>query len=170
MIEDNKVDTPKVDKLLDAMRKKADLLGITYNANIGLVNLKAKVDSFIEDKGGNEPVNETSAGPNNTITNAEKIAKTPQLVIIRDLDASQQNDPTIIKNIGNKHFKIGCIIKKGVEQFVPKAVVDDCRAQTMVQFVDELHAITKRPTGNRVTRTTKRYSIEMINEDASPKK
>jgi hypothetical protein len=169
VIKDNKVDTTETDKKMDALRKKADLLGISYNAKIGMAKLKAKIDMFIEDKGGNDPVNEVSVGPNKTISDIEADAKTPMLVIVRDLDATQQNDPTIITNIGNKYFKIGCITKKAVEQIVPKAVVSAIRAKTMVQWIDEKHAITKRPTGNRVAQTSKRYSIEVIEEDVRVK-
>ncbi len=166
--EDNKVDTTKsTAELLTALKKKADLLGITYNAKIGLEKLKLKIELFMEEKGGNEPINEKSVGPSKSVHDIEAAAKKPMLVVVNDLDATQLNDPTIITNIGNKYFKIGCITEKGKEQLVPKAVIDSLRAKTMVQWVDEKHSITKRPTGNRVARTTKRYNINVI--DANPK-
>lgn len=162
---DNKVDTTEEDKKMDALRKKADLLGITYNAKIGMAKLKAKIDLFIEDQGGDEPVNESSEGPDKLVQTAEQKAKQPLLVVVKDLDAGQQNDPTIITNIGNKFFKIGCITQKDTEQLVPRAVVEALKAKTMVQWVDEKHAITKRPTGNRVARTTARYNIQILDEN-----
>ena len=162
--EDNKVDESK---LLDRLKTKADLLGISYNAKIGLKSLQSKVDKFLEEQGGNEPVNETSVGPNKSIADMETAAKKPWLVIVNDLDAGQQNDPTIITNIGNKYFKVGCITKKAEEQLVPVCVVEALEAKTMVQWVDEKHAITKRPTGNRVAKTTKRYNIQIL--DKNPK-
>lgn len=165
-VEDNKVDESK---LLDALKKKADLLGISYNAKIGIKALKTKVDAFIEEQGGNEPVNESSVGPSKSIHDLERKAKAPVLVIVKDLDATQQNDPTIVTNIGNKYFKIGCITQKDVEQLVPRAVVTALQAKTMVQWVDEKHAITKRPTGNRVARTTARYNIQILDENPKVK-
>lgn len=163
-IKDNTVDNQ--DKLLADLKKKADLLGIKYNPQIGFDKLKAKVDLFLqEDEKSSVPVNETSVGPNRSIASIEAEAKKPMLVIVKDLDASQQNDPTIVTNIGNKFFKIGCITQKDKEQLVPKAVVDALRAKTMVQWVDEKHAITKRPTGNRVARTTARYNIIVVDEN-----
>ena len=48
---DNKVDTElsKEDKLLVDLKKKADLLGVTYNIKIGFDKLKAKVDLFLQE-------------------------------------------------------------------------------------------------------------------------
>ena len=169
---DNKVDTElsKEDKLLADLKKKADLLGITYNVKIGFDKLKAKVELFLqEDEDKTEAVNEVSVGPNKSVLDIEADAKAPMLVIVRDLDAGQQNDPTIVTNIGNKFFKIGCITQKDVEQLVPRAVVEALKAKTMVQWVDEKHAITKRPTGNRVARTTARYNIQILDENPEVK-
>ena len=161
---DNKVDEAK---LLEDLKKKADLLGVTYNKQIGFEKLKLKVDLFLkEDEESNEVAKTTSSvGPNKSIADIEAEAKKPMLVIVKDLDATQQNDPTIVMNIGNKFFKIGCIIQKDKEQIAPKAVIESLKAKTMVQWVDEKHAITKRPTGNRVARTTARYNITVLDEN-----
>ena len=162
-IKDNKVDTSK---LLADLKKKADLLGIKYNANIGFDKLKNKVDMFLKEEEDKEvPVNENSIGPNNNIVEAEKTARKPLYVIIKDLDPSQQNDPTIVKNIGNKYFKIGAIVEKNKPQLVPTAIVRAIEADTMVEWVDQKHAITKRPTGNKVAKTTKRYSIQILDDN-----
>jgi hypothetical protein len=163
-IVDNKVDESEK---LDRLKQKADLLGITYNAKIGLEKLKLKVDLFLEEQEDKTPVNESSTGPSNKILDAEKKAKKPVYAIVKDLDATQQNDPTIVVNIGNKYFKIGCIVTKGKAELIPSAIIDALKAKPMVEWVDEKHAMTKRPTGNRVARTTKRYSIEIL--DANPK-
>ena len=163
-IVDNKVDDTE---LLNRLKQKADLLGITYNSKIGLEKLKLKVDLFLEEQEEPTPVNESSVGPNNKVREAEQKAKKPMLVIVRDLDPTQQNDPTIVQNIGNKYFKIGCIVKKDVEQLVPTAIVNALKAKTMIRWVDEKHFITKRPTGNRVAQTTARYNIQIL--DANPR-
>lgn len=160
---DNKVDTSKNDKLFADLKKKADLLGVKYSSNIGFEKLKLKIELAMEDINGTETT--TSVGPNKSVQEAEEAAKKPLLVIVKDLDASQQNDPTIITNIGNKYFKIGCITQKDKEQLVPTAVVNALKAKTMVQMVDERHVMTKRPTGNKVARTTARYSVIVIDEN-----
>lgn len=161
MSQDNKVDK------LSELKKKADMMGVSYNANIGFDKLKAKLDGLIkEDESVNGVVDTTtSVGPNKSIADIEAKAKAPILAIVKDLDASQQNDPTIITNIGNAYFKIGCITQKNKEQLVPRAVVDELESKTMIEWVDEKHAITKRPTGNRVVRTTKRYAIQILDEN-----
>ena len=162
-IVDNKVDDSE---LLDRLKKKADLLGVKYNPQIGLDKLKAKVDMFLEDQEDKAPVNESSVGPSNKVLNAEQQARKPIYAMVKDLDPTQQNDPTIVVNIGNKFFKLGCIVEKGKAQLIPNAIIEALKAKTMVEWVDEKHAITKRPTGNKVARTTKRYTIEIIDKDA----
>lgn len=163
---DNKVEISKDDKLFADLRSKADLLGVKYSPNIGFDKLKLKVELKLEEI---DDVTESSSsvGPNKFVIEAEKEATQPWLVIVKDLDATQQNDPTIVTNIGNRYFKIGCITRKDIEQVVPKAVVEALEAKTMVQWVDERHTVTKRPTGNKVARTTNRYNISII--DKNPK-
>lgn len=163
-IVDNKVDDSEK---LERLKQKADLLGIKYNPSIGFEKLKLKVDLFLEEQEDKTPVNESSVGPSNKILTLEQSAKKPIYAVVKDLDPSQQNDPTIVMNIGNKFFKIGCIVTKGRTELIPNAIVEALKAKTMIEWVDEKHAITKRPTGNRVARTTKRYAIEIL--DANPK-
>lgn len=163
-IVDNKVDDSEK---LERLKQKADLLGIKYNPSIGFDKLKLKVDLFLEEQEDKTPVNESSVGPSNKILTLEQSAKKPIYAVVKDLDPSQQNDPTIVMNIGNKFFKIGCIVTKGRAELIPNAIVEALKAKTMIEWVDEKHAITKRPTGNRVARTTKRYAIEIL--DANPK-
>ena len=163
-IVDNKVDDSEK---LERLKQKADLLGIKYNPSIGFDKLKLKVDLFLEEQEDKTPVNESSVGPSNKILTLEQSAKKPIYAVVKDLDPSQQNDPTIVVNIGNKYFKIGCIVTKGRAELIPNAIVEALKAKTMIEWVDEKHAITKRPTGNRVARTTKRYAIEIL--DANPK-
>ena len=163
-IVDNKVDESEK---LERLKQKADLLGIKYNPSIGFDKLKLKVDLFLEEQEDKTPVNESSVGPSNKILTLEQSAKKPIYAVVKDLDPSQQNDPTVVVNIGNKFFKIGCIVTKGRAELIPNAIVEALKAKTMIEWVDEKHAITKRPTGNRVARTTKRYAIEIL--DANPK-
>lgn len=161
--KDNKVDDSK---LLEDLKIKADLLGIKYSPNIGLAKLKDKVDLFMqENTEETAPENEVSVGPNKSVFLAEQEARKPIYCVVKDLDASQQNDPTIVKNVGNKYFKIGCIVKKGVPQLVPAAILKAIRGATMIEWVNERHPITKRPTGNKVARTAKRYSVEILDEN-----
>lgn len=86
---DNKVDTTKTEEeLMEALKKKADLLGIKYGVNIGFAKLKEKLDLFLAEQ--DDTPDTTSVGPNKSIIDIEKEAKKPMLVIIKDLDASQQ--------------------------------------------------------------------------------
>ena len=162
---DNKVEVSKDDKLFTELKARADLLGVKYSPNIGFDKLRLKIELKLEEAEDSDSISESSVGPNKFVLAAEAKAKAPKLVIVKDLDASQQNDPTIVTNIINKYFKIGCITQKDIEQLVPTAVVDALKAKTMVQWVDEKHAITKRPTGNRVARTTARYNVQILDEN-----
>jgi len=159
---DNKIDKSK---LLADLKTKADLLGVKYNPNIGFDKLKTKVDLFLKEQEKEEtPVNESSVGPSNTILDLEKKARAPIYAVVKDLDPSQQNDPTIVVNIGNKYFKIGAIVEKSKPQLIPSAIVKALEAKTMIEWVDQKHAITKRPTGNKIARTTKRYNINILDD------
>ena len=100
IIKDNKVDTQN-DKLFADLKKKADLLGVKYSVNIGFDKLKTKVDLFLEEQ-DDDVKTVSSKGPNKKVLTIEQDARHPLLVIVSDLDASQQNDPTIVTNIGNK--------------------------------------------------------------------
>lgn len=161
---DNKVDNSK---LLADLKQKADLLGVKYNPNIGFDKLKNKVDMFLaEQEDENEtPINESSVGPSSKIVAAEEAARKPLYVLIKDLDPTQQNDPTIVKNVGNKYFKIGAIVEKNKPQLVPTAIVNAIKMDTMIEWTDQKHAITKRPTGNKIAKTTKRYNIQILDEN-----
>lgn len=162
--KDNKVDESE---LLARLKQKADLLGIRYNSQIGLNKLKEKVDLFLKEQEDKSPINETSAGPNKSIVELERQARKPVYAKINDLDASQKGDPTIVINIGNKYFKVGCIVEKSKPQLIPSAIVKALEAKTMIEWVDQISPNTKRPTGNKIARTTKRYNIDIIN--ANPK-
>lgn len=161
MSEDNKIDIEK-ERLLGDLKKKADLLGVTYSPNIGFDKLKLKIELKMEEVDAPTPQNTTSVGPNKQIISAEETAKQKFLVIINDLDSSTQGEPTIVQTVGNTHFRVGAIITKGVEQYVPKAIIDSLASKTMVRWKDQYHAITKRPTGNKVAETTKRYQIQYV--------
>ena len=165
VIEDNKIDESKK---LESLKKKADLMGIKYPSNIGIKGLKTKVDAHVEDLGGsNEVTDETSVGPNKTIYDLEQEARSPMLCIVTDLDPKCKDILVETINVGNKFFKIGCMVQKDKEQLIPKAIVEALRAKTMVGMVDEQHAVTKRPTGNKRAKTSKRYAVQVL--DANPK-
>ena len=160
-------DAPKYD--IDVLKAKADLLGVTYHPNIGGEKLKAKIDLHLEEvetklePETETPANVKSVGPNKTVKDIEKEARKPVRCIITDNDPAEQSNPTIVHTIQNKYFKIGVIIKKDEEQDVPSAVVKALKAKTMVKWVNSINNITKRPTGNKVPTTKKRFNIQLIN-------
>ena len=153
---------------MEALRSKATLLGISFNARIGGKKLKEKIDLHIKDMEMADVVEEpkvgvTSKGPSNKIRQIEKAARKKVLVIITDTDSRDIDNPTIVHGVLNNYFKIGpVIIKKEEEQWVPKAIVEGLKQKTMIKMVPSINNITKRPTGNKVAEVRKRYSIAYV--------
>lgn len=174
--EDNKIEetvtttetAPEYD--MEALKSKADLLGIKYSGNIGGKKLKEKIDLHLVemDKTETENVTETkvgatSVGPNKKIQTAEQKARALETVIITDNDITDGDNPTIVFGVMNSRFKVGpVVIKKEVEQDVPHCIVEALKSKTMVKWVNAINTITKRPTGNKIPTTKRRYSIEYI--------
>ena len=166
MSQDNTVDA-KNEKLLEDLKLKAEKLGVDFNPRIGFDKLKAKVDLALKEMEEGDSSSSKSVGPNKSVLSKEEAARKPVLAIVHELDSNQQGDPTIVSNIGNRYFKIGCITQKGKEQLIPAAVIASLKAKTRVIFEDVMNPVTKRPTGNKVAKTVPRFNIEII--DANPK-
>lgn len=166
MSEDNTIEEVEVSEEydLEALKAKATLLGIKFHSNIGGAKLKAKIDLHLAEpeEPEEEPVNVKSVGPSKTVKDIEKEARKPVRCIITDNDPGEQSNPTIVHNVQNAYFKIGVIIKKDTEQDVPAAIVKALRAKTMIKWVNSINNITKRPTGNKVPTTKKRFNIQII--------
>ena len=171
---DNTVDEtstePKVNKELDALKAKADLLGIQYSGNIGVAKLKEKIDLHLVELDSTATVapskGTTSVGPNKSIMELEAEAKRPIRCIVNDLDPLYQDESTFILGVGNRFFKVGpVIIRKDEEQDIPFAIVEELRTKTMIKWVQSINHITKRPTGNKAAEVTKRYNITILDEN-----
>ena len=166
MSTDNKIDkieTPKLDT--EALKAKAELLGIKFHANIGAEKLKAKIDLHLaepETVTEDEPLNVKSVGPSTNIRDIEKEARKLVRVIISDNDPQEESNPTIVHTVQNKFFKIGVILKKDTEQDVPNAIVKALKDKTMIKWVQSINNITKRPTGNKTPITKKRFNIQFV--------
>ena len=174
MSEDNKVESTsagtEVEYDMEALRSKAEMFGIDFHPKIGGKKLKEKIDSHIREIELSDVVEESTKGvstigPNNKIREAELVARKKFLVIISDLDIRDADNPTIVMGVMNNFFKIGpVIIKKDEEQLVPKAIIEALKVKTMIKMIPSIHNITKRPTGNKVPVTRKRYTIQIIKE------
>lgn len=155
---------------MEALKSKADLLGIKYSGNIGGKKLKEKIDLHLvsmsdeETEGVTESkVGAVSVGPSKKILTAEQKARQLVRVIFTDNDVSDADNPTIVHGVLNAKFKVGpVIIRKEEEQDVPFCIVEALKGKTMVKWVNAINTITKRPTGNKIPTTKKRYSIEYI--------
>ncbi len=161
-------------QLLEDLKAKADLLGVKYSGNIGVEKLKMKIEAHIAkeqeaDERPSEAKGDGELTPGSdkyyrAIRDAEKVAREPVRCIITDLDQSDSDNPTIYAKVANSHFQIGVIIKKDVEQLVPKAIVNALRQKTMVKWRNAVNPITKRPTGNKTPITVKRYAVQELND------
>lgn len=169
--DENTIDSAEqkeVEYDMDALRAKAKLLGIDFNSRIGGKKLKAKIDAHIVEMETSSDEKESvvgsvSTGPSNKIKDAEKAARKKVLVIITDTDTRDVDNPTIVHGVMNRYFKIGPeVIKKDTEQFVSTAIVNALKSKTTIKMVPSINHITKRPTGNKVAETRKRYSIAYV--------
>lgn len=165
----NKVDNEELEYDMEALYAKAGMFGIKYNANIGGKKLKEKIDLHLQDLAEAETEVEesktgtTSVGPNRTIRDIEKKARKTRTVIITDNNPLDVDNPTIVHGVQNAYFKIGpVIIKKETEQNVPQAIIDALKVKTMVKWVPSINHLTKRPTGNKIAETRKRYNIQFV--------
>ena len=167
MSEDSKIEKPTEQNYdMEALRSKADLMGIEYHPSIGGKKLKEKIDlhvAEIANPGDEEEFeNVHSVGPSKSIAGIEKAARKTRRVIIIDNDVRDQSNPTIPLTVGNSYFKVGGLIKKEVEQDVPQILIDELLGKSMVRFVNAIDNITKRPTGNKIPQTIKRYNIQFL--------
>ncbi len=159
-------DKPKYD--MEALRSKAKLLGIDFHPNIGGEKLKAKIDLHLREIEVADVVEETtkgvsSVGPSLTIKEHERAARKPIRVIITDNNPLDIDNPTIVHGVMNEYFKVGpVIIRKDEEQDVPTAIVNALKNKTMIKWVPSVNHITKKPTGNKVAETRKRYNVQII--------
>lgn len=168
--EDSKIEETKSQYDMEALKSKADLLGIKYSGNIGGKKLKEKIDLHFKEMTEEEieGVDKTqtgaiSIGPNKKVLSAEQKARQLITVIINDNDVSDADNPTIVHGVMNAMFKVGpVVIRKEAEQDVPFCIVEALKAKTMVKWVNAINNITKRPTGNKVPTTRKRYTIEYV--------
>ncbi len=160
----------KIEYDMEALRSKAKLLDIDFHPKIGGEKLKAKIDLHLREIEVADIVDETekgvsSVGPSLTIKEIERAARKPIRVIITDNNPIDVDNPTIVHGVMNEFFKIGpVIIRKDEEQDVPTAIVKALKNKTMVKWVPSVNHITKKPTGNKVAETRKRYNIQIIKE------
>ena len=168
-IEDNvEEDVVSDDVLLEELKVKAHLLGVKYHPKVGVKKLKEKLDlhlsEFREDVEPTESEDGiVSKGPSKTIATMEKDARRTKLVIITDNDATDVDNPTIVSGVQNAYFKVGpVIIKKDEEQLVPACIIASLKPKTMIKWVPSINTMTRRPTGNKIAETRKRYNITYI--------
>ncbi len=171
MSKDSKVEeTHEIKYDMEALKSKAGLMGIKFSPNIGGAKLKEKIDLHLEEMSENETkdvtetqVGTTSVGPNKKVLTAEQKARRLVTVIITDNDSAEVDNPTIVFGVLNTRFKVGpVVIKKEAEQDVPFCIVEALKVKTMVKWENAINAITKRPTGNKVPTTKRRYNIQYV--------
>ena len=173
MSKDNKIDNEEIEGTeieydMEALRSKATLLGIKFHPSTGGKKLKEKIDLHLKDITLADVVDDSSEGtksigPSKTIKDYEREARKPITVIISDNNSLDSENPTIVHGVMNTYFKIGpVIIKKDEEQIVPKAIVEALKVKTMIKWVPSINRITKKPTGNKVAETRKRYNIQYL--------
>lgn len=155
--------TPTEAEKLQALKTKADMLGITYHPSIGLDKLKEKVDAKMAEQPKEDPIN---AGHVPVLDKGEskisKMREASQLVrvIVTTRDPNKKDWPGEILSAGNStvgFFKK--YIPYGTEWHIPKIlfnVLKDKRVQVFVPVVDSKGNKTKEP------RLIGAYNIEVL--------
>ena len=169
-VEETKEEIQEITYDIEALKAKADLMNIKYSGNIGGKKLKEKIDLHLTEMDATETEGVTeskigakSVGPNKKVLSSEQKAREIKTVIITDNDTSDGDNPTIVFGVLNSRFKVGpVIIRKEEEQDVPHCIVEALKAKTMIKWVNAINNITKRPTGNKIPVTKRRYNIAFV--------
>ena len=135
---------------MQALKNKADMLGLTYHPSIGLDKLKEKVDNKMAEKPTIDPVS------NGAVTTAETVAsdkrrEASKLVrlVINSRDPNKKDWPGEIFSVGNRtagFYKK--YVPYGIEWHVPQIIfntIRDKKVQVFIPSVDSKGRKIKAP-------------------------
>lgn len=148
---------------LQALKNKADMLGVTYHPSIGIEKLKEKVDAKMADLPTEDPVDDGSINgmsPGEYKVHKRKEAGELVRVVITSMDANKKDWPGEIFSVGNG--QVGFFKKYvpyGHAWHVPRIIlntIESKRTQIFVPIIDSKGNKTKEP------RLVKAYTVDVL--------
>lgn len=148
---------------LQALKNKADMLGLTYHPSIGEDKLKEKVDAKMAEQPTTDPVDEGQVpvlAEGNSRASKRKDASQLVRVRIQSMDPNKKDWPGEIFSVGNStvgFFKK--YIPFGSDWHIPKIIfntIRDKKCQTFVPKIDSKGNKTKIPLMIRA------YNVEVL--------
>lgn len=145
---------------LQALKSKADMLGLTYHPNIGLDKLKEKVDAKMAEQPSEDPVDagEVPSG----ISKAEKHKEAGKLVriLLNTRDPNKKDWPGEIFSVGNSavgFFKK--YVPYGTEWHVPQIIVNSLKSKKVQVFISKVDA---RGNKTKEGKLIPAYNLEVL--------
>lgn len=152
---------PTEQEKLQALKTKADMLGVTYHPNIGLDKLKEKVDAKMADLPKEDP-KDTGIVPHLEKSKIEKHRECARLVrvIVNTRDPNKKDWPGEILSVGNStvgFFKK--YIPYGTEWHIPNIMIETLKGKKVQIFVPK---IDSRGNKTKIPKLINAYTIEEL--------
>lgn len=152
---------PTEAEMLQALKRKADMLGVTYHPSIGMDKLKEKVDAKMAEQPTTDPL-DSGAVPQVNKSKIEKHREASELVrvIVNTRDPNKKDWPGEILSVGNStvgFFKK--YIPYGAEWHVPKIIVNTLKDKKVQIFIPK---VDSRGNKTKVPKLINSYTIEEL--------
>lgn len=159
---------PTEQEQLQALKNKADMLGLTYHPSIGLEKLQEKIKAKMEEQPSEDPVDAgkvENSGESDAVVQAREAGRLIR-VIVNTRDKNKQDWPGEIVSAGNS--KVGFFkkyIPYGTEWHVPKIILNTLRSKKTQIFNT---VIDSKGNKTKVPKLIGAYTIEEL-EPLTPK-
>ena len=154
---------PTDSELLQALKNKADMLGITYHPSIGLEKLKEKVEAKLAEQPKEDPLDAgTVPHLQPKESHQDKVLRASKLVrvIVNTRDQNKQDWPGEIISAGNStvgFFKK--YIPFGSEWHVPQIILNTLRSKKTQVFIPK---VDSKGNKTKVPKLINAYTIEVL--------
>lgn len=148
------------DLKLKALKKKAEMLGLTFHPTIGLEKLKEKVDAKLAEIPDTDPITTGAIKPEAAGTEKRREAAKLVRLVISSRDPNKKDWPGEIFSVGNRtagFYKK--YVPYGTEWHVPQIIFNTIRDKKVQVFVAS-HDSKGRKI--KVPRIIPAYSIEVL--------
>lgn len=163
-----------MEKTLEELKAEADVLGLTYNKNIGADKLAEKIEAYYESQAAGDSVKvqaepEVEEAP--TPSKGGKVDPMQQLIADMRKQAMATKVVTVINNdpaensviqseyVGfeNQFFGKSYYVEYGVPTQLPQGVIEVLKSTPLIIHTDEY--VDGKRTGNKVPKQVKKYTI-----------
>lgn len=165
-----------MDKTLEELKAEADVLGITYNKNIGADKLSEKIEAYYQSQAAGDSVQvqaepeeepeapkkgaklDKEAAKRKMIADAKAEAMKLRRVTITNND-TRENSVLTADYFGfeNQHFGKSLLVPFNIPCELPQCILNVINETWVTLHVDEI--VDGRRTGNKVPKRMKKYNI-----------